>query len=76
MSLHVFKIKSVYLYAIAYLTTFCEQRKLTFDMIFDSNKMRQHILQCFDNRLMTEFPICEKKVYSKQKLCKTFKIDT
>ena len=34
------------LYAIAFITSYCFRQKLCFDLIFDSNKLRSHLISC------------------------------
>ena len=55
------------LYAIAFTTAYCFRQKLCFDLIFDSNKLRSHLLACFENNQISEFPLTNKTVSSRQK---------
>ncbi|XP_060607618.1 uncharacterized protein LOC132759787 [Ruditapes philippinarum] len=54
------------LYAIAFITSFCLRKRLCTDLIYDSNKIREHLLNCFERKEMTEFPLT-KKTLSKRK---------
>lgn len=45
------------LYAIAYATSYFLRKKLCNDIIFDTKSLRTHLLNCFENRKLTEFPL-------------------
>ena len=55
------------LYAIAFITSYCFRKNLCFDLIFDSNKLRTHLLQCFENNTISEFPLTSKTISSRRK---------
>ena len=55
------------LYAIAFITSYCFRKSLCFDLIFDSNELRTHLLQCFENKTISEFPLTSKTISSRRK---------
>ena len=55
------------LYAMAFITSYCFRQKLCFDLIFDSNKLRPHLLQCFENNSISEFPLTSKTISLRRK---------
>ena len=50
------------LFAIAYITSYCLRKELCHNVIFDPKKMRSHLLQCFEQGLMSEFPVTNKTI--------------
>lgn len=44
------------LFAIAYATSFCLNKKLCHDVIFNSSKLRQHLFNYLSNGYMSDFP--------------------
>ena len=63
------------LYAIAFVTSHCFRQKLCFELIFDSNKLRSHLLECFENNRISEFPLTSKTISTRRKVKdKTIKI--
>ena len=55
------------LYAMAFITSYCFRQKLCFDLIFDSNKLRPHLFQCFENNSISEFPLTSKTISLRRK---------
>ena len=55
------------LYAIAFVTSYCFRQKLCFELIFDSNKLRSHLLECFENNRISEFPLTSKTISTRKK---------
>lgn len=50
------------LHAIAFVTYYCTRKELCFDIIFDSSKFRSHLLYCFENNEISEFPLTKKTI--------------
>ena len=48
------------LFAIAFLTSYCLRQELAFELKYDLSKMREHLLACYENYEMTEFPLTDK----------------
>jgi hypothetical protein len=64
------------LFAIAFATHFCLNEKLSLDTIFDSKKLREHLLACFEDKKMSHFPTTSKKIGGRRcKQVKTISID-
>ena len=55
------------LYAIAFVTSYCFRQKLCFELISDSNKLRSHLLECFENNRISEFPLTSKTISTREK---------
>ena len=55
------------LYAIAFITSYCFRQKLCFDLIFDSNKLRSHLIIMFENGQISEFPLTSKTISNRRK---------
>ena len=65
------------LYAIAFITLFCFRQKLCFELIFDSNKLRSHLLKCFETNSTSEFSQTAKTMsLRRKKKDKIIKIQT
>ena len=63
------------LYAIAHLTEFCFQGKPMPNVIFDTAKMRSHLVLCFENQKLSEFPKTNKLLNTRRKRdVKTFNV--
>ena len=54
-----------------FVTSYCFRQKLCFDLIFDSNKLRSHLLECFENSRISEFPLTSKTISTRRKKKKT-----
>ena len=48
--------------AFAFVTSYCFRQKLCFELIFDSNKLCSHVLECFENNRISEFPLTSKTI--------------
>ena len=48
------------LFAIAFITSFCLRKSTPHQLIYDSNKLRNHLLECFENNKISEFPLTSK----------------
>ena len=57
--------------AFAFVTSYCFKQKLCFELIFDSNKLRSHVLECFENDSISEFPLTSKTVSTRTEKRKT-----
>ena len=55
------------LYALAFITLFCFRQKLCFELIFDSNKLRGHLLKCFETNTTSEFSQTAKTMSLRRK---------
>ena len=59
----------------AFVTSYCCRQKLCFELIFDSNKLRSHVSQCFENNRISEFPLTSKTISTgRKKKDKTIKL--
>ena len=55
------------LFAIAFITSFCLRKSTPHQLIYDSNKLRNHLLECFENNKMSEFPLTSKTTSSRRR---------
>ena len=53
--------------AFAFVTSYCFRQKIGFDLIFYSNKLRSHLLECFENNRIAEFPLASKIISTRRK---------
>ena len=53
--------------AFAFVTSYCFRQKLCFELIFYSNKLRSHLLECFENNRIAEFPLASKTIRTRRK---------
>ena len=51
----------------AFVTSYCFRQKLCFDFIFDSNKLLSHLLECFENNRISEYPLTSKTMSTRRK---------
>ena len=51
----------------AFVTSYCFKQKLCFELIFDSNKLRSHLLECFENNRISKFPLTNKTLSARRK---------
>lgn len=55
------------LFAIAFITSYCLRKELCFDLIFDTNHLRNHLLYCFEKEKISEFPLTSKTLSLRRK---------
>ena len=55
------------LYAIAHLVEFCLHERPMPNVIFDTAKMRPHLLHCLENQQLSEFPKTNKLLNTRKK---------
>ena len=63
------------LYAIAHATSFCLRQRPSFDLTFDSHLLRSHLISCFEEGELSEFPLAKKSIKTSKKATKKIKIE-
>jgi len=54
--------------AIAFATQYCLNKQLEFEIIFDSSKMRSHLMHCFEQEEISLFPVTQKTLSKRSML--------
>ena len=50
----------------AFVTSYCFRQKLCFELIFYSDKLCSHLLECFENSRLSELPLTSKTISTRK----------